>query len=417
MTAKSDRERIVITGIGLSAPNGNNLSEFRQALLTGKSGLQMWDIPHYGPQAAGVCDFDEGKYQKKKARKRGTRVGAMGVYCASEALLDAGIDLENEDRSQIGIYVGITEHGNVETENELFDWMFVHDKNYEFWSHHHNPRTVANAPAGEISLNLGITGPAYTIGAACAAGNVGVIHALQMIKAGEVDFALGGGLSESIRCSGIFAAFNSQGALGNHEDVTMASRPLDKNRNGIAVSEGGCLYVIETLERAKKRGVTKIYGEIIGHHINSDASDFVLPNKERQKECIMKALGKAKLLPNDIDIVNMHATGTGQGDIQECHAIRDIFDDAPNAKINATKGFIGHCMGAAGSLELAGNLPSFDDNLVHPCKNLVDIDPDCELKGLVKDKPLDKEVNLILNNSFGMLGINSSLIIQKYTAQ
>ena len=414
MTQKSDRERIVITGVGLSAPNGNNLAEFREALLTGKSGLKMWDIPHYGPKAAGVCDFDENKYQKKKSRKRGTRVGAFGVYCASEALIDAGIDLENEDRSNIGIYVGITEHGNVETENELFDWMFVHDKNYEYWSHHHNPRTVANAPAGEISLNLGITGPAYTIGAACAAGNVGIIHAMQMIRAGEVEFALGGGLSESIRCSGIFAAFNSQGALGDHEEVTMASRPLDIERNGIAVSEGGCLYVIETLERAKKRGAQKIYGEIVGHHVNSDASDFVLPNKERQKECIMKALDKAGLTPNDIDIVNMHATGTGQGDIQECHAIRDVFDSAPNTLVNATKGFIGHCMGAAGSLELAGNLPSFTDGKVHPCKNITEVDPECELKGLVKDMVIDKEVNLILNNSFGMLGINSSIIIKKY---
>ena len=415
MKQKNDCDRIVITGIGLSSPNGNNLAEFREALLTGKSGLSIRDVPHYGPKPAGVCDFDEFRYQKKKARKRGTRVGAFGVYCAHEALNDAGIDLEQEDKSAIGIYVGITEHGNVETEAELFDWGFKNERNWDFWSHHHNPRTVANAPAGEISLNLGITGPAYTIGAACAAGNMGIIHAMQMIRAGEVTFALGGGLAESVRCSGIFAAFNSQGALGHHEDVTLASRPLDKNRNGIAVSEGGCLYVLETLERAKARGVKKIYGEVISHHVNSDATDFVLPNQERQTECIQKALSKAGLRPQDIDIVSMHATGTSQGDIQECKAIKNVFGDSPTTHINATKGFIGHCMGAAGSLELAGNLPAFDDGYVHPCKNITEIDPDCAMDNLVISKPLKKEVNIILNNSFGMLGINSTVIIKKYT--
>ena len=417
MNQKSDRERIVITGIGLSAPNGNNLSEFRQALLTNKTGITMHDVPHYGQKAAGVCNFDESKYQKKKARKRGTRVGAFGVYCASEALIDAGIDLQeltDEEKSNIGIYVGITEHGNVETESELLDWNFKYENNWDFWSHHHNPRTVTNAPAGEISLNLGITGPAYTIGAACAAGNMGLIHAMQMIKAGEVDWAIGGGLSESVRCSGIFAAFKAQGALGHHEDPALATRPLDKERNGIVVSEGGCLYIIETLERAKQRGAQKIYGEIIGHHVNSDASDFVLPNKERQAQCIQRALKKAELTANDIDIVNMHATGTGQGDIQECQAIKAVFDDCTNTHINATKGFIGHCMGAAGALELAGNLPSFDDGYVHPCKNITEVDPDCAVNNLVTNGPVQKDVNIILNNSFGMLGINSTLIIKKY---
>jgi 3-oxoacyl-[acyl-carrier-protein] synthase II len=417
MTQKSDRDRIVITGVGLAAPNGNNLTEFRQALLSGKSGISIRDVAHYGPKPAGVCNFDEFRHQKKKARKRGTRVGAFGVYCAHEALIDAGIDLDlmtAEEKSMVGIYVGITEHGNVETENELFEWGLKNERNWDFWSHHHNPRTVANAPAGEISLNLGITGPAYTIGAACAAGNMGIIHALQMIKAGEVDWAIGGGLAESVQCSGIFAAFNSQGALGNHEDVTMASRPLDKNRNGITVSEGGCLYIVETLERAKKRGAKKVYGEIIAHHVNSDATDFVLPNQERQAECIDKALLKAGLKPSDVDLVSMHATGTTQGDIQECKAIKKIFGDSPTTHINATKGFIGHCMGAAGSLELAGNLPSFDDDQVHPCKNITDLDPECAMDNLVVSDIVHKKVDVILNNSFGMLGINSTLIIKKY---
>lgn len=408
----SDDQRIVITGIGLTSPNGNNLSEFRKNLLEGVSGLDNMEVRHMGTYAAGNCDFDETKYQNRKMRKRGTRAGAIGIYCAHEAIIDSGIDIKEEDRDNIGIYVGITEHGNVETENEIHE-LYQNDLNTDFWSHHHNPRTVANAPAGEISLNLGVTGPAYTVGAACAAGNLGVIHGAQMIRAGEIEWCLAGGISESTHTFGIFAAFKAQGALGTHEDPTLATRPLDKNRNGIAVSEGGCLYVLETLKRAKERGA-KIYGEIAGYHVNSDATDFVLPNTERQVECMQKAIKKAGLTVSDIDIVSMHATGTSMGDIQECQAVKSVFDSSDNTHVNATKGFIGHCMGAAGALELAGNIPSFTDGMVHGCRNIEELDPECEVKGLVQKGFVNKEVKTILNNSFGMLGINSALIISKY---
>ncbi|MBC97090.1 MAG: beta-ketoacyl synthase [Halobacteriovoraceae bacterium] len=412
-TSKSlnDDQRIVITGIGLTSPNGNHIQEYRKNLLEGVSGIEHMEIRHMGKVAAGNCNFDEYKYLKKKMRKRGTRAGSIAVYCANEAIVDSGISMEDQDKDLIGIYLGITEHGNVETENEIHQ-LYQNDLNTDFWSHHHNPRTVANAPAGEVSLNLGITGPSYTIGAACAAGNLGLIHGAQMIRAGEVEWALAGGVSESTHTFGIFAAFNSQGALGSHEDPTLATKPLDKDRNGIVVSEGGCIYVLESMARAKQRGA-KIYGEIIGYHVNSDSTDFVLPNSERQIECMQKAMKKAGLGPDEIDIVNMHATGTGQGDIQECKAVREVFGPVQNTLINATKGHIGHCMGAAGSLELAGNLPSFEDGMVHSCRNIDNLDPECAIDGLVIGEPVKKEVKTILNNSFGMLGINSALIIAK----
>ncbi|MCK6594749.1 MAG: beta-ketoacyl-[acyl-carrier-protein] synthase family protein [Bacteriovoracaceae bacterium] len=407
-------ERIVITGVGLTSPLGDNLNDFRTNLLEKKSGIVHTEIRHMGKVAAGLCRFDETKYQPKKMRKRGTRVGAISIYCANEALKDAGMDLNLYDKNRVGVYLGITEHGNVETENEIHDLYNSHNLDASFWSHHHNPRTVANNAAGEVTLNLGITGPHYTIGAACAAGNLGLIQGLQMLRLGEVDVALAGGVSESTETFGIFAAFKAQGALGHHDDPALATRPLDTERNGIVVSEGGAIYVLERLSDALKRNA-KIYGEIIGYHSNSDATDFVLPNTERQIECMQSALKKAHLTTNDIDIVNMHATGTTQGDIQECEAIRKLFDDT-NASINATKGFIGHAMGAAGALELAGNLPSFNDQLVHSCFGITNLDPQCAIKGLVVDQPIKKNVETILNNSFGMLGINSTLIIKKYHA-
>ena len=150
--------------------------------------------------------------------------------------------------------------------------------------------------------------------------------------------------------------------------------------------------------------------------INSDASDYVLPNPERQADCIRTAIKKAGLQPEAIDIVNTHATSTPQGDIQECRAIREVFADCPSTYVNNTKSFIGHAMGAAGALELAGNLPSFNDNIVHPTINIETLDPECAVPNLVINRPRKVDaVELILNNSFGMLGINSALIVKKYT--
>jgi 3-oxoacyl-[acyl-carrier-protein] synthase II len=408
------QSRIVITGIGLTSPNGNTLEEYRKNLLDGVASVQTIDMRYMGQVPAGVCNYDPKKYQTRKELRVGTRAGSIAIYAAREAISDSGIDFENYDKSRIGVYIGTTEHGNVETENEVHN-ISKFDYDTKYWTHHHNPRTVANNPAGEITINMGITGPHYAIGAACAAGNAGLIQALQMLRLGEVDLALAGGVSESIQSFGIFAGFKSQGALGTHEsDPKKVSRPFDKNRNGIVVSEGGCIYTLERLEDAQSRGA-KIIAEIIGYRINSDASDYVLPNSERQAQCMRQALSVAKIQPSEVDIVNTHATSTPMGDIQEIKAIREVFGDCPTTYINNTKSYIGHCMGAAGALELAGNLPSFHDNIIHPTINIDELDPECAMPNLVINKPRKVDaVKVILNNSFGMLGINSALILKKF---
>lgn len=408
-------DRIVLTGVGLTCPLGNDLPTYRSALLAGKSGVSLFPVRGMGDQPAGVCDFDQTKYQKRKEIRVGTRAGSIAIYCANEAILSANLNLDEIDTNRIGVYIGITEHGNVETETEVCQLFDHYDEDVKYWTHHHNPRTVANNPAGEITINLGLTGPHYTIGAACAAGNAGIIQGVQQLRLGECDFALAGGVSESIRAYGIFAGFKSQGALASHQDPTRASRPFDKERNGIVVSEGGCIYVLERLEDAKRRG-SNIIAEIAGYRINSDGTDYVLPNPERQEECIRQAIENANLQPDDIDLVSTHATSTPQGDEQECKAIRNVFGESKNTKVNNTKSFIGHSMGAAGAIELAGNLPSFEDELIHGTLNVDELDPACSLPGLVTEKSVRKQngVNFILNNSFGMLGINSVLILKKF---
>jgi len=414
MVAKMpDETRIVITGIGLIAPNGNNVTEFRRNLLAGKSGVGKIETHYMGEVIAGVCDFDPLKYQSKKELRRGTRAGSIAIYCAHEAIADSKLDLESVDKSRIGIYLGITEHGNVETEHEIYN-IKQFDYNVELWSHHHNPRTVANSPAGEVTLNTGITGPHYTLGGACAAGNLGLIQGLQMLRLGDVDLALAGGVSETPHTFGVFAAFKNEGALASHPDPQKASRPFDRDRNGIVVSEGGCICVLERLSDVLERDA-KIYGEIVGYATNSDAFDFILPNAQRQVECMNLALKKAGISASDIDIINTHGTATPEGDKAECQAIREVFGNNSNTYINNTKSYIGHTMGAAGALELVGNLPSFEDHIVHQTINVDNLDPECALKNLVINEPkkVDK-VDYILNNSFGMLGINSALIVKGF---
>ncbi len=412
---KPDSQRIVITGVGLAAPGASSLDEFRGNLLAGKSGISTLDLRYMGVHPAGLCSFEETRYRKKKENKRGTRAGCIGVYCANEALADAGITFEEYDRKHTGVYIGLTEHGTVETENEVYN-ISTFDYNVDYWTHHHNPRTVLNNPAGEITMNLGITGPHYSIGAACAAGNAALIQGLQMLRLGEVDFALCGGISECTGSFGIFASFRAQGALAEHEDPTLASRPFDMQRNGIVISEGGCVFTIERLDKALARNA-KIYGEIAGYAMNSDARDFVLPYGPRQKECMELALQRAGMTPDEVTIVNTHATGTRQGDIEECKAIKETFEGCEATYVNNTKSSIGHAMGAAGVLELAGNLPSFSDHLVHPTINLDELDPECAMQGLVSGKPKKVEqVNAILNNSFGMVGINSVVIVKSFMA-
>ncbi len=404
-------QRIVITGIGLAAPNASSLKEYREKLLAGESGIREIDLRYFGKAPAGICTFPETKYRKKKENKKGTRAGCLGVYCANEALIDANLDIGGYDLSKVAVIIGLTEHGTVETENEVYNIkQFDYDVNY--WTHHHNPRTVINNPAGEITINLGITGPHYVIGAACAAGNASLIQAVQMLRLGEADMVLAGGISESTGSFGIFASFQAQGALGQADDPQKASKPFDANRNGIVISEGACIYVLEYLEKAIERG-THIYGEIAGYAMNSDARDSVLPYGKRQAQCMRLALERSGLSAEDIDIINTHATGTKQGDTEECKAIREVFNGSDSTYINNTKSIIGHTMGAAGVLELAGNLPSFEDNLVHPTINIENLDPECQLKNLVINYPKKVDtIKTILNNSFGMLGINSTVIVK-----
>ncbi|MCP4590053.1 MAG: beta-ketoacyl-[acyl-carrier-protein] synthase family protein [bacterium] len=413
----SKSDRIVITGVGLTSPIGDSPAALRANLLKGVSGITTIETRFMGEVFAGVCGFDERKYQSAKDRRRGTRVGSISIYCANQAVESAKLELGGDgvDRSRVGVYIGVTEHGTVETENEI-EVIRQFEYDTKCWSHHHNPRTVANNPAGEITINMGITGPHYTIGAACAAGNAGLIQGAQMLRLGEVDVALAGGASEAIHSFGIFASFASQNALATGGAPEKASRPFDKSRNGIVVSEGGCVFVMERLEDAVRRGAP-IVCEVAGYAMNSDAEDPVMPSAERQVECMRAAIARAGIDAGEVNIVSTHATSTEAGDLQEAVAIRQVFGDYAEVYVNNTKSFIGHAMGAAGALELAGNFGSFSDGVIHPTINVTEVDPECAVRNLVTNAPRKVgPVRFVLNNSFGMLGTNSAVVVKRYTA-
>lgn len=318
---RPDNQRIVITGIGLTAPNGNSLGEFRTSLLAGRSGVAPYEIRYVGSTLAGVCNFDELRYQKKKDLRRGTRAGSVGIYCASEAIADSGLDWPNVDKSMVGIYVGVTEHGNVETENEIYE-LRGFDYDTKFWSHHHNPRTVANNPAGEISLNLGITGPHYTVGAACAAGNAGIIQGAKCC-----DWASATSRSPAVfpKVSARSASLPASRAKGRWPRTTTRPRPRVRSTSSATASsfpKGAvctCSSGSPTRSAVRKdlRRSRRLRHEQRCQRLR--AAQRPAPGRVREPGA---QAGRPRT--EQVDIVSTHATGTSSGDVQECAALRSI---------------------------------------------------------------------------------------------
>ncbi len=370
-----------------------------------------------GRLLAGVCHFDPLKHQKKKEVRVGTRAGSISIWCAREALADSGVAFEAFPKDRVGIYIGCTEHGNVETENEIFAISkFNYDTKY--WSHYHNPRTVANNPAGEASLNLGITGPAYTIGAACAAGNLGLIHAAQMLRLGEVDLAVCGGVSESIHTFGIFAGFKSQGALATNDVPAKASRPFDMARNGIVVSEGGCLYTLERLDDALARGA-RIYGEIAGYGVNSDASDYVLPNPgppgRVRPQGDRPRRPQAGRHPHRQHPRHRHAARRHPGVRGDPRGLRRGLPRHPHQQHEELHRPLHGRRGRPG----AGRQPAVlrrPRRSTRRSTSTTSTRPARCRASSSTPRVKAARVDTILNNSFGMLGINSTLIVKRFVA-
>ena len=410
--------RVVITGMGVVTPVGNDLETFWSALKEGKSGIgkiTAFDISQYDCKIAGeVRNFDpKTVFKNPKDVRRTDRFVQLATGAAKMAVQDSGVDLEKVNRDRFGTIIssGI---GGLKTLEEQFTILM--NKGPSRTSPFTIPMLISNMASGVISMEFGLRGPNLCIVTACATSNNSIGESWRMIKFGDADIFLAGGSEASIVELGL-AGFSSMRALSKRNDEPeRASRPFDRDRDGFVMSEGAGVCVVEELEHAKKRGA-KIYCELAGYGLSADAHHMTAPpdDGEGAARAMKMALDHAKLSPADVDHINAHATSTGLGDIAETKAIKMVFGEelAKKIPISATKSMTGHLLGGAGAVEMAACALAIRDGIVPPTINLEHPDELCDLD-YVANKAREKKVRVALNNSFGFGGHNATLVATKF---
>ena len=403
--------RVVITGIGVVSPFGNGVAELMKGVEEGRSGvcfMEGWD-QYIGLQsliAAPVEMRGEKNIPRQKRRSMG-RLSIFAAQAADEALADAGITLANEDRWKIGCVVGST-MGSARSINESFELMLPdHDLtklNSTMFFH-----CMSHTAAINVAQYLELNGAIMSTSAACASA----LHALgtgyDMIRLGRQDVMLCGGAEELHPT--VTASFDILYATSTkyNDNPKKSPRPFDRDRDGIVCGEGSGILVLEDYERAVRRNA-KIYAEVTGFCTTSSGLHVSQSNKESMVTCIRRALDEAGLTPDRIDYINAHATATLQGDQEEAEAIREIF--GASVPVSCIKGYIGHTLGAAGTIELAAALKMMEQGVIYPTLNLENVSQDCEGIQHVM-QPVKKQIRSILKNGFAFGGINAALVCEK----
>jgi len=410
--------RVVITGVGVLSPLGNDLESTWAGLKAGKSGIApitLLDPSPYPSRIAGeVKEFEASKYfSNPKDARRCDRYTQFGVAASKMAIEDSGLtEMEGLDLNRVGVMIGsgIGGLGTLEREHAK-----LIQRSPSRVSPFVIPMMISNIASGLLSIEYGFGGPNMTIVTACATANHNIGEAWRMIKFGDADAMVCGGAEASILPMGL-AGFGNMKALSTRNDEPeRASRPFDTGRDGFVMGEGAGMVVIEDYEHAKKRGA-QIYAEIVGYGISGDAYHMTSPHPDGAgaSRCMNMALKHAEMNPEDVQYVNAHGTSTPQGDIGETKAIKASFGDyAKNGLIvSSTKSMTGHLLGAAGGVELAACLMALRDNTIPPTINLEDQDPQCDLD-YCANTARETEVNVALSNSFGFGGHNASLLVKK----
>ncbi len=404
--------RVVITGIGVISPVGNDLETFWTNLREGKSGIGNitgFDVSNYDCQIAGeVRNFDaKTVFKNPKDVRRTDRFVQLAMAAAKMSIQDSGLDLDKVNRDRFGTIIssGI---GGLKTLEDQFSVLM--NKGPSRTSPFTIPMLISNMASGVISMEFGLRGPNMCIVTACATSNNSLGESWRIIKFGDADIFLAGGSEASIVELGL-AGFSSMRALSRRNDEPeRASRPFDRDRDGFVMSEGAGVCVVEELEHAKKRGA-KIYCELTGYGLSADAHHMTAPpdDGEGAARAMKLALDHAKLGPGDVDYINAHATSTGLGDIAETKAIKKVFGDQTKVSISATKSMTGHLLGGAGAVEMAACIMAIRDGIIPPTINLENPDPQCDLD-YTANKAKEKKVRVTLNNSFGFGGHNATLV-------
>jgi 3-oxoacyl-[acyl-carrier-protein] synthase II len=409
--------RVVITGIGVVSPIGNNVNDFWQNLVAGKSGIDTissFDPDKYGLTvkiAAEVKNFNPEDYFDKKDAQKFSDFIKFAYAAAMEAIKDADLENANIDKDRVGVIVGTGIGGlkDIEEQHEI-----LNEKGARRVSPFFIPYGIANMASGIIAIKYGFRGPNYCVVSACATGNHSIGDAFRIIQRGDADIMIAGGTESAITPLGI-AGFASMKALSTRNDEPQkASRPFDKDRDGFVMGEGAGILILEEYEHAKKRGA-KIYAEIKGYTATDDAFHVTAPcsDGEGAAMCMRLALKDASLNPEDIDYINAHGTSTPLNDKIETLAIKKVFKDhAYKLKISSNKSMIGHLLGAASAVEAVASVKTIETGIIPPTINLENPDPECDLD-YVPNKAIQYDVRNVLSNSFGFGGTNACIILSK----
>ncbi|PYI87343.1 MAG: beta-ketoacyl-[acyl-carrier-protein] synthase II [Verrucomicrobia bacterium] len=417
MASNSFDHRVVITGIGVVTPVGNDLETFWKNLLAAHCGIDRiagFDASPFDCQiAAEVKNFDAASYfPSPKEARRSDRFTQFGVGAAHMALRDSGLDLEKADRDEIGVFIGSGIGGLATTEEQH---KILLSRGPDRLSPFMIPMLILNMASGLVSMFFKLRGPNVATCSACATSSHAIGEAWRTIKMGDARAMLAGGSEATITPLGIGGFCAMKAMSTRNREPKRSSRPFDVERDGFVMGEGAAVLLLEELEHAKARGA-KIYCELKGYGNTADANHMTAPAPmgEGAARCMRMALRSAGLNPADIDYINAHGTSTPQGDIAETQAIKTVFGErARRLAVSSTKGATGHMLGSSGAVEMAVCAKVLQTGEVPPTINYENPDPECDLD-YVPNQAREMKVNALLNNSFGFGGHNASLAAAKF---
>jgi 3-oxoacyl-[acyl-carrier-protein] synthase II len=417
MGNNSTERRVVVTGLGIVSPLGNDISTFWDNLVAGQCGvdrISSFDPSKFDTQiAAEVKNFDPlPAFPSPKEVRRADRFGQFGVYAGWKALQDSGLDLEKVDLDEVGAFFG-SGIGGLRTVSDQHTILL--ERGPDRLSPFMIPMLILNMASGLFSIYYRLRGPNFATCSACATSSHAIGEAWRTIKMGDAQVIFAGGSEATIIPIGIGGFCAMKAMSTRNDDPRHASRPFDKERDGFVMGEGAGALVLEELEHAKKRGA-KIYCEIVGYGNTADASHVTAPAPEGEgaARCMKMALRNGRLNPEDVSYINAHGTSTPQGDIAETQAVKTVFGaHARKIAVSSTKGATGHMLGAAGAIEMAICAKAIETDTVPPTINLIVPDPECDLD-YVPNTARQMKVNGIISNSFGFGGHNASIAAKKF---
>ncbi len=411
-------KRVVVTGLGALTPIGNTVEAYWEGLKNGKSGsapITYYDTEKFKTKfACELKNFDPQDFFDRKEVRKLDRFSQYAIVSSDEAIADSGLDLDAIDKFRVGIIWGAGIGGLETFQNEVMN--FAAGDGTPRFNPFFIPKMIADIAPGNISIKHGFMGPNYTTVSACASSANSMIDALNYIRLGYCDVIVTGGSEAAVTIAGM-GGFNAMHALSTrNESPETASRPFDATRDGFVLGEGAGALILEEYEHAKARGA-KIYAEVLGGGLSSDAYHMTAPHPEgtgvvRVMEICLKDAG---LNPEDVDAINTHGTSTPLGDVAELKAIGQVFGDhAPNININSTKSMTGHLLGAAGAIESIASILAMKYSIVPPTINHSVVDENIDPRlNLTLNKAQEREVNVAMSNTFGFGGHNACVLFRK----